>query len=84
MQIITKSHNYVNIHTNDYLKTKERLLILTFSKYFCHTSILCISTATYTQSNRSSNVSPSISCVPALFEVIPNIFQSKSYYYFRS
>ena len=45
------------------IRNEERLLILTLSKYFYHTSILYISTAPYTQSNRSANVSPSISCV---------------------
>ena len=42
------------------ISNEERLLILTLNKYFYHTSILCISTAPYTQLNRSSNVSPSI------------------------
>ena len=56
-------HNYVYNHTIILSEIKKDSLILTFNKYFYHSFILCISTAPYTQSNKSSNVSPSISWV---------------------
>ena len=54
--------NMLIIKLSTILNGKE-LLTLTFNKYFYNASNLCMSTAPYTPSNKSSNVSPSKSWV---------------------